>query len=304
MMSQPRFVNQLILITVFLAGIMYGTAAQAAAPAVTWFTPYYNQQVALDLPVEDAVYNAFDLSGHVSGNYTAMLVKIKKGVDSTYYYFPVKNALCTGTVYLRYGTGDYQIEVNMIKPAKDRSVLAFDNLATFKMTNLSEQNGRYLFPSWGVESDDLLISNTAIAITKNAKTDLAKVQAIHDWVAKNIAYDMDKYRAGEFYEVQGALTTLVNKKGLCRDYADLTTALCRAIGIEAKTIIGLAGTTPVKGGHAWNEVNINGNWIAMDTTWDAGMVVKDKYIAKFSRQYFNLKSEVFMLSHEKTSEAW
>lgn len=304
MMSQPRFIKKIILGIMLIVGIMTCTAAQAATPAVKWFAPYYNHQVALDLPVEDAVYTSFDLSSQVTGNYTAMLVKITKGSDSTYYYFPVKDTHSNGTVYLRYGAGAYRIDVNMIKPTQDRTKLSFDAVATFEMTNLSDQDGRYLLPSWGVESDNQLITNTANTITKNAKNDLEKVQAIHDWVAKNIAYDVDKYRAGEIYEIQGALTTLINKKGLCRDYSDLTTALCRSIGIDAKTVIGQAGTTSAKYGHAWNEVKVNGSWISMDLTWDAGVIVNDKYIPKFSRQYFNMNAVAFGASHQKSGESW
>ncbi|MEM9620143.1 MAG: transglutaminase-like domain-containing protein [Pseudomonadota bacterium] len=59
--------------------------------------------------------------------------------------------------------------------------------------------------------------------------------------------------------------------GECTDYADLYTTLARAAGLPAKTVYGLAykdGARPAFVFHAWNEVRVDGKWIAVDPTWN------------------------------------
>ncbi len=68
--------------------------------------------------------------------------------------------------------------------------------------------------------------------------------------------------------VQEALAT---GSGECTDYADIYTTLARAAGLPAKTVYGLAyrdGSEPSFVFHAWNEVYVDGRWIAVDPTWN------------------------------------
>jgi len=59
------------------------------------------------------------------------------------------------------------------------------------------------------------------------------------------------------------------KKGDCKCYALLTTNLCRAAGIPARDVSGLlymGDDTKAFGGHAWNEVVLNGVWVPVDAS--------------------------------------
>ncbi len=70
---------------------------------------------------------------------------------------------------------------------------------------------------------------------------------------------------------------LKSKKGICRDYANLTTALLRAAGIPAKAVNGLVLndlTEPAEwmssaqnGSHAWVEFYSDGEWHFADPAW-------------------------------------
>jgi len=110
----------------------------------------------------------------------------------------------------------------------------------------------------------------------------------------------EKYKRGIFYSNDGALVTLQQQKGLCRDYANLTTALCRAVGIEARTVIGQTVLNGSKFGHAWNEIKVKDRWISLDTTWDAGRLQNGKFIPSFSRKYFDPPEKVFFSTHQKS----
>ncbi|NKB99800.1 MAG: hypothetical protein GKR90_15070 [Pseudomonadales bacterium] len=69
----------------------------------------------------------------------------------------------------------------------------------------------------------------------------------------------------------GVLEALSRGFGECTDFADLLTTLARAGRIPARTVFGLAyrdGPKPVFMYHAWNELYVDGNWIAVDPTWN------------------------------------
>lgn len=59
--------------------------------------------------------------------------------------------------------------------------------------------------------------------------------------------------------------------GECTDFADLFTALARASGLSARTVVGLAYQDREPFGfafHAWNEARVDGEWQVIDPTWN------------------------------------
>jgi transglutaminase-like putative cysteine protease len=65
-----------------------------------------------------------------------------------------------------------------------------------------------------------------------------------------------------------ALDTLVTKQGVCRDFAHLMIALCRAVNIPARFVSGIDyGADPALGPtdfHAYVEVMLSGRWYLFD----------------------------------------
>lgn len=62
---------------------------------------------------------------------------------------------------------------------------------------------------------------------------------------------------------------LEKKKGDCKSYALLTTTLCRAAGVPSRQVAGLlyiGDDAKAFGGHAWNEVVLNGVWVPVDAS--------------------------------------
>ena len=64
-----------------------------------------------------------------------------------------------------------------------------------------------------------------------------------------------------------------NKQGDCTEHAVLCAALCRAVGIPAKVVTGLAyvpefaGVRTCFGGHAWTAAYVGGGWIGLDAAF-------------------------------------
>ncbi len=84
---------------------------------------------------------------------------------------------------------------------------------------------------------------------------------IGKWVFDRIAYTV-----GSSDRLDTAVDTLLANEGVCRDFAHLTVALCRALGIPARVVSVYApGLTPMDF-HAVAEVAVDGAWQVVDPT--------------------------------------
>ncbi len=57
---------------------------------------------------------------------------------------------------------------------------------------------------------------------------------------------------------------LANRRGTCTEYTVLLTALDRAVGIPARYVTGYVYAHGMLAGHAWTEVRIGEDWLALD----------------------------------------
>lgn len=193
-------------------------------------------------------------------------------------------------VTLRFGPGQYTIWA-------DDNKTSFDGKIRFTANNVIEDN-RYTSASTYVNSDDPAIIELSNRLVNNDMTDLEKAKAIHDWVAGNIKYDYQAYLEGDL-GLEMATQTLEDKSGVCSGYSFLYAALSRAAGLPARVVYG-----QIKGNggweaqrHAWNEVMVDGQWISVDSTWDAGYIQDGSFIASYSNEYFNADAATFTSTH-------
>lgn len=224
--------------------------------------------------------------------------------------FRVKSAAFSARIYFRSGAGAYEVNVFGC-PTPNGGTCSW--LSTFRIDNADSRDLSYLLPASDIQSDDPEVQGLSRRITQGAQTELEKSQAIHDWVASNIAYDVDAFYTGLYVNMPwDAVTVLGSRVAICQGYTTLNAALHRAIGIRAKTIVGSAQSINTGSGagpsgdcnHAWNEILIDGQWRAQDTTWDAGYVddVSRRFTFSPSRKYFNPEPSEFARTHLKCSE--
>ena len=90
----------------------------------------------------------------------------------------------------------------------------------------------------------------AADLVKNAKTDIDKVNAIYTYVKSNFKYDTELAKNVKAGYVPNIDDVLAKGKGICFDYAAVTTAMLRSQGIATKMVFGNTGTTY----HAWISV--------------------------------------------------
>ncbi|MFD2115435.1 transglutaminase family protein [Paenibacillus yanchengensis] len=106
-------------------------------------------------------------------------------------------------------------------------------------------------------------------LTKNLKTDAEKVKAIYEYVYKTINYDNKLAETVANNYIPNIDSTLKTKLAICYDYSTLTAAMLRSVDIPAKLVMGQSAYVDVY--HAWNEVFVDGKWVIIDTTVDAGL---------------------------------
>ncbi|MBC7721151.1 MAG: transglutaminase family protein [Pedobacter sp.] len=117
----------------------------------------------------------------------------------------------------------------------------------------------YLFPSRYCQSDKL--QRLATKEFGGITDDYAKVVAITDWIFNNV-----EYLSGSTNSSTSALDTISERAGVCRDFAHLGIALCRALSIPARYFTGYAFKLNPPDFHACFEAYVGGNWLFFDAT--------------------------------------
>ena len=143
-------------------------------------------------------------------------------------------------------------------------------LVTSKRVNARIENAYapYLIATTDVQftsGDD--VCKKAAELCKDAKTDMDKVTAIYNYIAGHYTYDTklaSDITSGKVSKyIPDTAATLNSNKGICYDLASLFAAMCRSQDIPCTLTKGYAGSSY----HAWNKVNISGNWYQIDMTY-------------------------------------
>ncbi len=125
--------------------------------------------------------------------------------------------------------------------------------------NLPDDVLQYLLPSRYCESDKLL--KMATSITKGIQPGYLQAEAIRNWIYRKL-----KYKYGVSTASTSALDTAKKRAGVCRDFSHLGIALCRALRIPARMVVGYLHLLDPMDLHAWFEAFVGGRWYTFDAT--------------------------------------
>ena len=168
-------------------------------------------------------------------------------------------------------------------------------------------------------------------LTDSIKGDEGKVRAIFVWVTSHIRYDVkafSNYRDKIYTPNQ----VLKRRKAVCQGYSDLLNAMCNDIGIKAQVIDGYGKSFEYDEGdqffnpmHAWNAVEIDGEWKLIDATWSAGFLTqkrnklkeffassflfpfirtKLKFVSRPNMTFYCMSPDSFVAEHASTDPLW
>lgn len=124
----------------------------------------------------------------------------------------------------------------------------------------------YLYPSRYCQSDRLgrLVMKEFGSLWQGYN----RVQAIQEWVQRNV-----KFTSNTSNSNTSALDTLIDQVGVCRDFAHVMIALCRAANLPARMATGTDfGADPALGPsdfHAYVEVYLDNRWYIFDPSGTA-----------------------------------
>jgi len=121
----------------------------------------------------------------------------------------------------------------------------------------------YIYPSRYCQSDRL--RRFATREFGHLQQGYGRVQAIQDWVRVRTTF-----MSGSSNVSTSAVDTLIEQVGVCRDFAHLMIALCRAVNIPSRFVTGVDyGADPAMGPpdfHAYVEVFLGDRWYLFDPT--------------------------------------
>jgi transglutaminase-like putative cysteine protease len=150
----------------------------------------------------------------------------------------------------------YRASVELVHHRADSS-----SLNEVPVHQLPGETLHYLYPSRYCQSDRLL--NLANHEFGGLAPGYSRIQAICDWVQRTVTYTFNSSNSST-----SAVDTLIERIGICRDFAHLMIALCRAINVPARFATGTDfGADPILGPpdfHAYVEVYLGDRWYIFD----------------------------------------
>ncbi len=144
---------------------------------------------------------------------------------------------------------------------------------------------------WAGKKEDETDPNTIIGKTKQLAreveqqgftSDYDKALWLHDWLTHNADYD-------ESLTVHEAKGVLIDGSGVCESYALAYLMLMDEINIPVLYTTGYAGGDL----HAWNLIQLDGEWYHVDVTWDDPMGGGNEGYG-----YFGLSDDLMKRDHD------
>ncbi len=148
----------------------------------------------------------------------------------------------------------YRATATVQAPSQARSLLETE-VAELPLHVLS-----YLSGSRYVESE--LLFQEALQWIGTFDRGYSRVERICEWVRQNVRYEI-----GTSIPYGTTRDVLASRTGVCRDYAHVAIAMCRALNIPARFVVGhVLWDTPPADFHALFEAWLDGRWVLFDPT--------------------------------------
>ena len=153
------------------------------------------------------------------------------------------------------------------------------------------------------------VAALAAYLTQPARNEAEKTRVLFHWITLHINYNAAGFFTSDLGD-NNPETVLKDRLGVCSGYAYLFTALARAAGLKAESIVGKVrlGMAPGQiqdGFHAWSAVQINGQWQLCDATFASGYIDEHKQFVRLPNEHYYLTPPGEMiLDHFPTDPRW
>lgn len=159
------------------------------------------------------------------------------------------------------------------------------------------KDGRYCSSSKNFNQADVItkcahMQDICNEILEKSITDymVNTLKNIHDNLIELIEYDNTTRNS---HNIVGAL---IDNRSSCDGYADSFQYLASLAGFNCISVVGNAINSQGINTHAWNYVEIDGEWYGIDLTWDDPIYVEEGQI-DVSYEYFLANDEIMSIDH-------
>lgn len=117
---------------------------------------------------------------------------------------------------------------------------------------------------------DAVVSSFLSKTKTSGMSDFEIIKAVHDFICSKATYDYDALKninSSNMEKYNYAFTSygaLVKGKTVCQGYSLAFYRLCKELGYKCRFV----SSDPDQGCHAWNIVELNGEYYFVDCTWD------------------------------------
>ena len=238
-----------------------------------------------------------DIEGEFTSGSTVKVTAEASGGDGKYTYTlsllipdPLRKTML---IYPLYNTDSKKSETN------EWSVTLYETGTVYFRIKAWDGSGKTYSSGYEykqtVTGDDLVeqkVAEIAGDIQSRYSGDFDRAVAAHDWLINHADYDT----SGTRHTASGVL---MEGKGVAESYARAYKMLLEAMNIDAHYVSGTGTSGGKTGGHTWNKVRMDGEWYAVDCTWDdPGSGGLENHL------YFGLNDEIFGLNHEQDDKTY
>lgn len=133
----------------------------------------------------------------------------------------------------------------------------------------------------------------------NTATDVEKALQIRNYLIDHVSYASNESEEQDHHEIHEAKGALLDRIAVCDGYSDAYQLLLAIAGIRSIPVTGKADGGP----HAWNLVQLQGEWFHVDVTWDdpvrEGTEKKqDKEQTSYNYGYFLINDDWIKKDHK------
>lgn len=151
----------------------------------------------------------------------------------------------------------------------------------------------YMIPKYKFDQATNEAKNVANKILTDDMSDYEKELAIHDYIVDSSEYYTGTQDPNEIYTIYGLF---VDKEAVCQGYADAFFYLATYAGIQSHLVYGEGISEDGTELHAWNVIELEGEYYAIDTTWNDP--VTDSLSPVKQYDYFNITDGEIGVNHK------
>lgn len=176
-------------------------------------------------------------------------------------------------------------------------------IVTYHISIGPGENENYLLDTFqeagSIEQAESYIQNIVDQIVEQTQNDsvVEKARRIHNWLVSSVSYEESEENKNRF-EIYGALH---DQRAVCEGYARSFKYLMEKVGVPCVLVSGTGTNSEGKSeSHAWNYMQVNNEWYAVDVTWDDPVVVGGETPGTNTLyRYFLKGSEEFYKDHKE-----